>query len=268
MMEIKHGNFQIPAEVMAALDESQIQVVLEDIADAARNHWIKVAGAGLTRTRQDYISGIQSVEMKEGVAVIQLVGVMPNLIEQGMPAMDMHDTLLGPNVPTVPVGERGKHQRKDGGFYRAIPFRHATPTANGVTGAPMGSQYDGHAAVADARALGRAVYNKAKKLEGSTSQPGGRTKWGDRLPGGLAPKLKPHHKSDIFAGMVRLEKTYKKATQSSYMTFRTISTGSDGWIRPRTEGRHFALEVEAFVRELAPQAFEAYVQSLKGQQQP
>jgi hypothetical protein len=263
MINVVNPNIVIPPEVIAALDPSVVQTILEDIADAARNHWIGLAGS-LTRTRQDYIAGIQAVEMKPGVAVIRLVGVMANLIENGQEAIDMHDTLLGPNVPVVKPGQGpGKREKKDGsGYYRAIPFRHSTPNANGITGQKMGSAYQG--VVADAQKLGKEVYKKAKALSGSTSAPGEKTQWGGRLEGGLAPLLKAHHKSDIYQGMVRMEKTYKNATQSSYMTFRMISTGSDGWIRPATQGKNLSDKVAVFIEQLAPQAFEAYVKSLGG----
>lgn len=264
MITMVSPNLVIPPEVFEVLSQEQVQTVLENIMASARNHWIKLAGARLTSTRQDYLAGLQDVEFQPGVGTITLLGVLPNLLEQGMERTDLHGTLLGPNVPTVPAGKglKGKHAKKGGGFYRAIPFRHSGPNANGINGQPMGSAYDGHASVPDAKKLGRQVYKQAKLLPPSVSAPGAKTKWGGRLPEGLAPKLKSHHAVDQFAGMVRLEKTYKKATQSSYMTFRTISTGSPGWIRPATPGLHFAVDVAHFVEQLAPQAFEDFIRGL------
>lgn len=263
MIEVKEVGIGLIQSALAGLDEKQVETLVLDLAASARNHWIKLAGA-LHSTRQDYISGIQEVDVKDGVAVIALVGMMPNLIEQGMGLTDMHDTLLGPNVPVVPPGERGKHPKKGGGYYRAIPFRHSTPTANGVTGAPMGSQFGGIMDAAGAAKLGKDVYNAAKKLAPSTSDPYKGTSWGGRLPAGMAPKLKESHHSDIFAGMVRMQKTYKTATQSSYMTFRTISTGSPGWIRPETPGVHYAEQVNDFIAGLIPQAIAAYFTAATG----
>jgi hypothetical protein len=49
------------------------------------------------------------------------------------------------------------------------------------------------------------------------------------------------------------------------MTFRTISTNSkhaDSWIRPPTEGKHFAQQASEHASRLAPKAFQAYVDGL------
>lgn len=263
MIEVETGTL-IPDDIAAAV-ESSVDAILSNIAEAARSHWLKLAGQGLRTTRRDYMNGIQPVRFPaQHRAVITLVGVLPNLIELGMPETDLHDTLLGPKVPVAPMGERGKHEREDGGFFRAIPFRHATPGTKGAVGRAMGDPYEGHEAVADAGKLGRRVYAQAKQLAPTKTDPyGGGTRTGGRLPEGLAPKLKPHHAVDIYAGMIREEKTYERATQSQYVTFRTISTGSPGWLRPATEGVHYAEQVARFVTRIAPQAFKAYVESLK-----
>lgn len=266
-VEILNLDDIIPKGLMSMYNPKLAEMVLRDIADASRNEWIRVAGKELSTTRRDYLAGIQPVEFKPGSAVISLVGELPNLIEKGQAAYDMHDTLLGPNVPISPPGKYGKHLKIDPktfktGYYRAIPFRHATPGTRGAVGTAMGQQYKDHDAVRDAEALGKKVYGKAKRLKGTTSDPYGKTTYGGRLPEGLAPKLKPHHKTDIYAGMIRERKTYEKATQSQYMTFRMISTGSPGWRRKRTEGKFFAAKVSQYVAKLAPKAFGALMEGM------
>lgn len=275
MIEVSNLENIVPSEVMALLSDEAVQVILMDIADAARAEWIRLAGEAFFTTRRDYIAGIQPVMIEGHRATIALLGVLPNLLESGQDEVDMHDTLLGPNVPVVPVGQRGKHESKDGGYYRAIPFRHATPGAGGAVGNPMdrpgGRPYGAPAAIADAKKLGRQIYKAAKKLAGTKSDPYGKTSYGGRLPAGMAPKLRPYHATDIYAGMVRAEKTYAKATQSQYVTFRTIAVGPAGepkgsspWIRPATPGKFLAKQVNSFVATLAPQAFSAYVGAIEG----
>jgi len=265
-MEVVNLENAIPKELMAALSEDHIKEVMETIMDGARAEWIRLAGTELHTTKTEYIKGIMPVEWRnETTAAISLVGLLPNLLEQGMPRTDMHETLLGPNA-------KGKHPKKGGGWYRAIPFRHYTPGA-GAHGVQMGKPYAKMLGAEGAKQLGTDVYKAAKKLGATTSNPYGKTTWGERLDTSqitrrnknvYVPKLKSHHKSDIYKGMVRQEKTYGKATQSQYTTFRTISTGSDGWIRRRTEGKFLAKQVVEFVNtKLAPQAFQAYVNSLK-----
>jgi hypothetical protein len=268
LVEVDLSNI-IPPELVG-LHPSALEPLVRDIATAARAEWIRVAGAELRTSRRDYLRGIQEVVFAGNTATVSLVGQLPNIIEQGMGRIDMRDTLLGPNVPVAPEGRFGKHLtiRPSGavGFYRAIPFRHATPGTGGAVGQAMGEQYQGHEAVEDAGQLGQRVYERAKKLKATTSDPYKGTKWGGRLPVGLAPLLKPHHKTDIFAGMVRERKTYSKARQSKYVTFRTISTliRDESWIRKATSGRHFSKKVSRFVDEIAPKALSAYVQNWGG----
>ncbi len=72
------------------------------------------------------------------------------------------------------------------------------------------------------------------------------------------------HSTDIYAGMVRKQKTYAKATQSSYVTFRTISEAMpDKWLSRGIEARGLADQVSARVGELATQIVEKYAEGLK-----
>lgn len=158
-------------------------------------------------------------------------------------------------------GQKGKHARKDGGFYRAIPFRHQTPGTIGQGGgAPMGTQYTGLIGQAAAEELGKKIHTAAQELKKTTGSPSKGTKWGERLPEGLAPKLKEKHTTDIYSGMVRMEKKYKGATQSTYMTFRMISDGQPTkFLHPGIEAANLAAEVEQYIDKVAPLAFAALV---------
>jgi hypothetical protein len=200
----------------SAVSDEAVQNILADIAESARNHWIGLAGSEFGTTRRDYITAIQPVELRPGVAVIALVGQFPNMLENGAGEADLRDVLLGPNVPVADFGQRGKRLsiRPDGsvGFYRAIPFRHSVPDSQGTVAPQMGSAYGKQGG--NAAAIGAVVYGKAKKLSLTTSSPGGGVDYGGRLKEGLAPKLKPHHKTDIYAGMIREGKKDERATQS------------------------------------------------------
>jgi hypothetical protein len=93
------------------------------------------------------------------------------------------------------------------------------------------------------------VYQQAKRLSlshvtGSNMQPNAHGRlvprssyqWGDRLPEGLAPKMKPHHATDWFAGMVRMNTSTGNAKSSAYLTMRTMTEDSTGWIIKATPG--------------------------------
>lgn len=273
MIQIQNLESAIPASVIPSMGPEVLQSILGNVAESARNHWIKHAGNDTSVFRNDYISGIQPVVPRgEKSQVISLVGEVPHMLEDGQESLDMRTTLLGPNVPVAPMGERGKHRNKDGGYFRAIPFRHTIPDSGKTVGQAMGSAYSGHDAVSDAKKLGSEVYKNAKELLPTKTDPYGKTTWGGRLKtsqisAGLnegikgIPLLRPHHKSSIYEGMVREEKTYEKATQSQYVTFRTISTSvQDGsWIRKPIEARHYADKVNDFVAKILPKAIAAYV---------
>jgi hypothetical protein len=272
MIEISDLSQIVPRSLLESFNEGALHEVLSGIADAARAEWIRLAGKEFFTTRRDYIAGIQPVSLRPGIATIRLLGELPNLLEHGMPEIQMHDTLLGSKVPLVPLGRKGKHPSKDGGVYRAIPFRHAGAGAGGAVGQPMGRPYQSSQLVADAKQLGKKVYKMAQQLEPTIGKPGGPTVYGGRLEAGAAgtPKLREYHATDIHAGMIKAEKTYEKATQAQYVTFRTIALDSGGqkkgtspWVRPATEGRELSKQVAAFVKEIAPKAFQAYVEGLK-----
>lgn len=230
----------IPEELLAPFTQEAVDAILEDVANATRDWWAAEAMAELSTSKGDYIRGLQPVEMESGQAVLTLVGVVPNIVEQGMEETDMRTTLLGPNVPISPVGEFGKHISIDpntfeSGFYRSIPFRHTQPSAGGYVGRPMPED----------------VYQAAKALRAQISAPGQGTEWekGEASEGKFK-SLKGDFGSR-YAGMIKSRKAYKsfemtpegpkgRGVQSQYTTFRTISTKkTTGWIRPASPGKHF-----------------------------
>lgn len=284
----------VPQGLTALLGPDFPRLVLDDLATAARAHWIMLAQRELHSSKRDYINGIQEVEntgrapdrgehadgwsgvkgMEERTIV--LVGWLPNAVEQGMEGYDLRDTLLGDGAKTNAQGQK----------YRAIPFRHGTPGSQGGPGAPMGARMGpqppqslafaarGIMSKGQAAKLGRAIYQRAKNL--GPGQSLGTRKGGTgfvpvrttarKTDVVQVPKLAPWHKTDIFAGMKRERKTYKAATQSQYVTFRTISEANpEGWIHPGIQGRHLAPRVEQFVQGIAQKAvFTAVRSALKG----
>ena len=278
MIKVEELEALIPPDAFAGLGLGEINQVLEDIGAAARSEWVRLASKDRSSFRYDYINGIQEVQSpRPGRVVISLVGEIPHLLEDGAPMMDMRDILLGPHVPESPLGERGKHRSVNDGFYRAIPFRHMTPGSGDAPrgnthGQEMGKPYSGAMAEGDAAKLGQEVYAKAKQLSPTRSAPGAGAVYGGRLAPGtggaypLANKVTgTKHKTDIYAGMIREEKTYEKAVQHQYATFRTISTGvNDGsWIRKPIPARHYAEKVAAYAARLAPRVIEKLMEAKK-----
>lgn len=259
----------IEAALAAFSSPEVIQAVLGDIMSGARDKWLTLAGERLHTSRRDYVNGIQEVEIDGMTASVALVGQLPNMVEDGFSAFDMHTTLLGPNVPVVPAGSglKGKHNILDkqgqptGKYWRTIPFRHQGPSTIGQGGGtPVGSQYVGMLGPEAAAKLGRKIWRAAQKLGATTGMPGvvPMPSSMGRLPEGLAPKLMPHHSTDIYAGMLKMQKTYEGSTQNTYTTFRRISDNQPSkWLHPGIEGAHLADEVEKYIEQVSMDAFTA-----------
>ena len=235
-----------PPQLLAMPD--MFRQTLGEVVEAIRNDIVSMAQHELgPETSGEYVMGIQMLEypltpvkiMRGGyikIAEISLVGHLPNGLESGLPPYDMKPGLL-----------EGRNARvgKNGNKYNTVPFRHGTPTSVGHAGSPMGSAESKMGmSRTEAEMLGKQIHKAAKRLAATTTHASmGKTKWGARLARRTAgaSKLKPHHKSDIYAGMVRMAKTYKNRTQNKYMTFRRVATNSadEAWKHPGLQPRRF-----------------------------
>lgn len=168
----------------------------------------EVASADMSGdTRQQYRAGLRLAEVSEGGFVIELVGMLANLVERGMGPngigsytggkFDMRPFILKP-------GTRNLRHTKDGAMYVNVPFAHSIGQIK---------DFGGQVAAMAARAL------SATRSDPRGQQP---TRWGGRLPGGLGPK-KAHWAADALQGLVRMEATYASAVQSTYKTWRRIT---------------------------------------------
>ena len=250
--------------VLAALPRVTRDIVI-DLVWAIHSEILVQAQKKLTSSADDYKRGLQEPEFAikrrlpsnpTTVATIALVGWLPNVVEHGWEGGDMKAALLGGR--SAKTGENGR--------YVTIPFRHMTPGTTGRFGQPMGASHakSGTATREEAARLGRRIHRMAKELGASTTHAGSSgTRWGDRLPAGQAPKLRGHHKTDIFAGMTKMSKTYAKGTQNQYMTFRRVSENSDprAWLHPGIEARHLMRDA---VKEIPRIAERLYDQAFRG----
>lgn len=247
-------------------DPEALRARVRVLALLARAEWIRLAKERLRSTAADYVRGIQPVEwVGSTLARVALVGPWPNVLEHGKAAWDLRETLLV-------VGKVAKVRISREGFrYLAVPFRHQAPGGGGAR--VMGVAYAGLLGEEAARALGRAIHRRAKQLEGTRSAPGGsagggQTRWGGRLATDEldVPRLRERHAGDLFAGMVRKEKTYARATQSSYATWRMISDnpasfrsddGGQNWRHPGIPAAGLLRQVQAHLEAETPRVLAA-----------
>ena len=199
-------------------------------------NWIAGAKQGLSKTRLQYTRGIQIVEEGPLKNSIVLIGTLNNMIEKGASAFDMK----------IGFSRSSKAVKTDKGWYLTIPFRFATPGAIGES-------------EVFSNVMPKEIYEAVRKASSNKSTLGGSVSKGI----GLKNVPKPYdqalfrsefsslqtkqtfdryvHKTSIYAGMVRNEKTYEKATQGSYVTFRRASSKSDpmSWIHKGIVGKKF-----------------------------
>jgi hypothetical protein len=204
------------------------------LVEEARNEIVRLAMARLNTTADDYIAGLQveRITTKGGwfspdtiTHQVILVGMLPNMIEKGWPGGDMKPALL--------AGRNAK-VGKDGKRYNTVPFRHMGTNATGRNGQPFGSQYREMLGQDWASRLGKSIEKMAKRLRP-----------GQRLEAGHAPRLRAHHKTDLYAGLHK--RGQPRHTQ--YMTFRRVSENSDprAWLHPGIQPANLFPEVEAHI---------------------
>lgn len=178
-------------------------------------------------------------------------------IENGRPARDlkrMLNTSLKVRIS------------KDGARYLYIPFRHNVPGKSAHGQAMPAEIHQQAKQLAPSRVTGSFLRPSATGAYGVKNRKQLTVKqkaysWGDSLPAGLSEKLKPHHATDPHAGMYRFDtSTPGGAKSSQYLTFRTMSERSKGWIIPPQPGQKIAQGVQ---EDLAPKASETFTAALQ-----
>lgn len=155
---------------------------------------------------------------------------------------------------------------KSGSRFLYIPFRHNTP-GHGAHADPMpASIYKLAKAMAPSHIVGQGTRLSGTgasdiKTKSHLTVPQNKYQWGDSLPAGLSPKLKPHHKTDPHAGMYRFNTSTPGGSKSSaFLTFRTMSEKSKGWIIGAQPGQKIA---EGVIERIKPKAEAAFAEAIK-----
>jgi hypothetical protein len=133
--------------------------------------------------------------------------------------------------------------------YLIIPFRHNTPGSEALAPAMPPDVYKIASQFMPSRVIGKTTRPSGQNAKHLVPQ--SVYQWGDKLPAGLAPKLKPSHKTDPYAGMVRFDTSSGTQKSSSYMTFRIMGQWSQGWIVGAKPGLHIARSVRQNIKPVA-----------------
>lgn len=234
---------------------------VEQLAYAGQARWregIQAVPGLWIGERQAYMASIETRQISAYAWEIVSDYKAAEDIESGRPARDlkrMLDTSM--KVRLTKTGKR----------YLIIPMRHNTPGNTAHAPAMPDHVYAAARDLSHSRITGH-----GRRLSGTgahsikTKRPATvrarKYVWGDRLEAGLAPKLASHHKSDPYAGMVRMKES---SGGSSYMTFRVMMEGSSGWVIPARPGLWIARTVAQSLQRSADQDIpQAVVKDLAG----
>jgi hypothetical protein len=196
--------------------------------------------------KKPYIKSINVVSTGDFSAEISSEYEYAAEIENGRPLKDLKRMLQTSQKTRV---------SKKGNKYLIIPFRHNVPGSDAHAMDMPSSVYASAESLAPSYVLPTMSKNSGLRLSAS----GHHVKkysyeWGGRLPEGLMPKLKDHHKTDIYASMVKFDTSTPHAKSSSYMTFRVMSEKSSGWIIPAKPGLYLAQNVSNQLQPLLEKA--------------
>ena len=234
-VDISLGDLQ--AEILAET-QPLISQALEMTMEHGYNLWMSLVKTGKLPPfeRDVYLASIKREMTSPLSAHIWTDWDRAEQIDAGIPARDMKTMLQ--------TSARTRISKKTGQKYLIIPFRHGAAGANTLS-----------------KAMPPAVYQQAKRLSmssivGKTTRIGGTGKvvpqakyqWGSRLQHGLDSNSK--HKSDHYAGMVRMNTSAGGAKSSSYLTFRVMSESSSGWIYPAREAKHWGRHLQEVLTPL------------------
>lgn len=198
----------------------------------------------------------RSIQMRQlGAFAAEVYTELPyaEAIEQGTGARDMKKML--DSSLKVRVSKSGKR-------YLIIPFRHDTPDSQ--MGNPMPQAVHdwwhdksaSHIVGTFARLSGTGAYDRITRKP--LTVPGWRYSWGDKLQkadleglGIAGPEAKR------LAGMVNFRKPggVGGGAHSQFITFRTMTEGSKGWVAKAVPGKWPARQTADLIRPVAEEAF-------------
>lgn len=265
----------ITAAARAAVNEQVFPLLnqaVRAVAQQTQINWMEsVQRAKLwSGEKQPYIESITMRMTGPFSAVVSSDYKHAQEIETGRPPRDLKKML-----DTSPKARR----TKDGRRFLVIPFRHNTPGNEAHAPAMPQHVYDLASQLTPSRIVGqgqrpagqvtsahpkwgmRPLKKQTPFLSSTATKatymvPRNVYSWGKHLPAGLAPKMRQHHKTDIYAGMKRFDTTTPGGQRhSTYMTFRIMMEGQTGWIVPAKPGLYLAQKVAQDMQPLAERAF-------------
>jgi len=254
---------QMYEQVMRAVD-----VAVEGVAQTAMRRWTESIQAADLREGQkkEYAESLRIDRLGLGHYLVRTIYDKADQIEDGRPERDLKSMLqTSQKTRSSKVGKK----------YLIIPFRHNTPGNKALAPAMPRAIYD-HASLMGpssilsigtrVSATGATVAKRNYKWDKAGDEfSRGKKKYLSigPLPAGLAP-IRPGHKTDIYAGMRRMDTSTGKSKSSAYLTFRVMHQDSTGWIVPAKPGLKLADKIAAQIESQAQGFIESVVKAELG----
>jgi hypothetical protein len=219
------------------------------ISEAAKQKWesdVMHAPGIWSSERQAYVSSIKWEYTGDLQARVWSTYDIANQIETGRPARDLKRMLLTSNKVRISHSKKHNGQR-----YLIIPMRHNTPGNDATAPSMPMNVYAVAKSLLPSRVIGQGTRPSQQTGAGGKSVNKSAYAWGGSLPAGLAPKMKPGHKTDIYAGMKRFTTSSGGQKSSTYLTFRIMGEWSQGWIAPAKPGLYLARGVAEAIQPVA-----------------
>lgn len=228
-------------EDIAPAVEEEINGAIADIAFATHAFIISKAQAELNSTRQDYLKGIEFIELGDNSYLIGLNGSWANQLEDGYGPYNMQERLLA-SKKIVDVGTRAGQPwvqiGKEGQKYAHVPFEKKPFSKAG--GASELAQSIQQMTATNMKGRKQKITSIFKDLEGNPLQGKVATA---RSGNPMLDQLVKYQKSTKNA------ETGKVSTSSVYMNYRTISELGETWMHPGWSGLHALDEAEKYAEE-------------------
>jgi len=201
------------------------EFVVKELTSAFARNWDTQARNKLGGTRVEYRKSLIVGEEGRFKGFVMLIGMLPNMIESGVPAFDMKPGFL--------QGKKAK-SKPTGGRYLTIPLRYAAPESLAESSVFAGQ-------------LPTAVHEAIKEKEVSGQKT--RLEIDDIPESYQVPKLRAEipksaqfgeymHKTSLFVGLTRVPEERHR----QYITFRRVSDLSEpsSWIHSGIIARNLA----------------------------
>lgn len=234
------------------------------IAQAAMANWssaIMHAPGVWMEEKKQYVESLKWSYVSDFHARVSSDFALADAIEDGRPARDMK-LMLNTSLKV--------RLSKKGSRYLYIPFRHNVPGSGALAPSMPASVYSVASQLAPSRITGM-----GKRLSGTgawdpkTKAPAmvaaRKYQWGQRLDSQHIPGLTDEQKRHMNT-MYRFDTTGGGGVKhSTYLTFRTMSENSKGWIVPDKPGLHLIQGVVSQLQPIADEALqEAFSRELVG----